>query len=354
MDETEKPAAPSTKTKKEAAAASSSGDPPKGNPKAKAKSEAASVLPTPSPKSHADKKNKKGRGKGRSSSPTDKKKIFCNYFFNKGGRNKGDKCLYSHSQKVYDARMKDKKGRSGSRDSSKGKGRGSSSSAGPKKKTCWQWQNGTCTFGSKCNFLHADQSPSTASERSNKKTKKKNATPITVVSFFDSDNEDLDGYSSPRVASAKKSSDNRRISFDMDPEMYMVEIDEYREGMPKRIHRDPNKPYVFHRTEDLTDEQSKSDNALGLVRARARAIIMDMHGFHRDVDEVRIIIGPKFDMLVKLDGDHEGLNFTEELVDHASRGTLRKTKNTMCISMPIQAQDRRFVLDSGSGHRPHF
>ena len=116
-----------TKTKKEdAAAASSAGDPPRGKPKAKAKSEAASVLPTPSPKSHAD-KNKKGKGKGgkgRSSSPTDKKKIFCNYFFNKGLCNKGDKCLYSHSQKVYDAKMKDKKGRSRSRDSSGRKSKG--------------------------------------------------------------------------------------------------------------------------------------------------------------------------------------------------------------------------------------
>ena len=119
-EDTEKPAAP-IKTKKEnEAAASSTGDPPK-RPKAKAKSEAASVLPTPSPKSHADKNNKKGKGgKGRSSSPVDKKKIFCNYFFNKGGCNKGDKCLYSHSQKVYDAKMKGKKGRSGSRDSSRG------------------------------------------------------------------------------------------------------------------------------------------------------------------------------------------------------------------------------------------
>lgn len=53
---------------------------------------------------------------------------------------------------------------------------------------------------------------------------------------------------------------------------------------------------------------------------------------------MRIIIGPKFDMLVKLDGDHEELNFTEELVNHSSRGTLRKTKNTMCISMPIQTK----------------
>ena len=93
LEDVEKPAAP-IKTKKDAAAASSStADPLKGNPKAKAKSEAASVLPT-SPKSHADKKNKKGKGNGgRSSSPTDKKKIFCNYFFNKGGCNKGDNCL---------------------------------------------------------------------------------------------------------------------------------------------------------------------------------------------------------------------------------------------------------------------
>ena len=158
-EDAEKPAAP-IKTKKEnEAAASSTGDPPK-RPKAKAKSDAASVLPTPSPKSHADKNNKKGKGgKGRSSSPVDKKKIFCNYFFNKGGCNKGDKCLYSHSQKVYDAKMKGKKGRSGSRDSSKGKSKGSSSSAGPKNKICWNWQKGTCTFGSKCKFLHADQSP---------------------------------------------------------------------------------------------------------------------------------------------------------------------------------------------------
>ena len=179
LEDADKPAAP-IKTKKEnEAAASSTGDPPK-RPKAKAKSEAASVLPTPSPKSHADKNNKKGKGgKGRSSSPVDKKKIYCNYFFNKGGCSKGDKCLYSHSQKVYDAKMKGKKGRSGSRDSSRGKSRGSSSSIGSKKKVCWNWQKGTCTFGNKCKFLHAEQSPSASSEKTSKKTPKKKATPIT-------------------------------------------------------------------------------------------------------------------------------------------------------------------------------
>ena len=349
-EDTEKPAAP-IKTKKEnEAAASSTGDPPK-RPKAKAKSEAASVLPTPSPKSHADKNNKKGKGgKGRSSSPVDKKKIFCNYFFNKGGCNKGDKCLYSHSQKVYDAKMKGKKGRSGSRDSSRGKSKGSSSSAGPKKKICWNWQKGTCTFGSKCKFLHADQSPSASSERTSKKTPKKKATPITIDSFFDSDNEDAMDYSSPRIASAKRSSDARRISFDLEPEVHEIAIENYQEGLPKRIYRDPNKHYVFWKIDDLTDDQSKSDSTLGSVRARAKAIIMDRCGLHRFVDEVRIIIGPKFDMLIKLDNDHEDLIFTEELVEHEVGKSHTKSKNMMCISLPVQAKDRRFILDSGSGH----
>ena len=255
-------------------------------------------------------------GRGRSSSPVDKKKIFCNYFFNKGGCNKGDKCLYSHSQKVHDAKMKGKKGRSGSRDSSKGKSKGSSSSAGPKKRTCWNWQKGTCTFGSKCKFLHADQSPSASSERTSKKTPKKRATPITIDSFFDSDNEDAMDYSSSRIASAKKSSDARQISFDLEPEVHEIAIENYQEGLPKRIYRDPNKHYVFWKIDDLTDDQSKSDNTLGSVRARAKAIIMDRCGLHRFVDEVRIIIGPKFDMLIKLDNDHEDLVFTEELVEH--------------------------------------
>ena len=96
-------------------------------------------------------------------------------------------------RKVYDAKMKDKKSRSRSRDSSGRKSKGSSSSAGPKKKVCWQWQKGTCTFGSKCKFLHADQSPSASSERTSNKDKKKKAVPITIDSFFDSDTEDAKG-----------------------------------------------------------------------------------------------------------------------------------------------------------------
>ena len=292
LEDADKSAAP-VKTKKESeAAASSTGDPPK-RPKAKAKSEAASVLPTPSPKSHADKNNKKGKGgKGRSSSPVDKKKIFCNYFFNKGGCNKGDKCLYSHSQKVYDAKMKGKKGRSGSRDSSRGKSKGSSSSAGPKKKICWNWQKGTCTFGTNASSYIRINRLQPYSERTSKKTPKKKATPITIDSFFDSDNEDARDYTSPRIASAKKSSDVRRISFDLDPEVHEIAIEDYQEGLPKRMYRDPNKQYVFWKVDDLTDDQSKSDNTLGSVRARAKAIIMDRYGLHRLLMKLESSLAP--------------------------------------------------------------
>ena len=72
---------------------------------------------------------------------------------------------------------------------------------------------------------------------------------------------------------------------------------------------------------------------------------MDTRGFHRYVDEVRIIIGPKFDMIVKLDNDHDELVFNEELVEHKSEGSLRKSRNIMCISLPVQAKDRRFIFD---------
>ena len=106
-------------------------------------------------------------------------------------------------------------------------------------------------MGSKYKFLHADQSPSAASERASKKTTKKNAPPITIDSFFDSDTEDAIDYTSPRVASAK-SSDGRKISFDMEPEVHKIFIKDYQEGMPKRIQGDPNKPYVYRSIEDLT------------------------------------------------------------------------------------------------------
>ena len=64
--------------------------------------------------------------------------------------------------------------------------------------------------------------------------------------------------------------------------------------MPKRIYRDPNKPYVLRKIEDLTDDQSKSDSTL-LVKLGQELKLSSWTktGFHRDVDEVRIITWPE-------------------------------------------------------------
>lgn len=66
--------------------------------------------------------------------------------------------------------------------------------------------------------------------------------------------------------------------------------------MPKRAYRDPNQPWRHCKINNITDEQSRAANILGQFRDRAKAIIMTMNGKHRDVDEVRIIMGPTFDI----------------------------------------------------------
>ena len=55
-------------------------------------------------------------------------------------------------------------------------------------------------------------------------------------------------------------------------------------------------------------------------------------------------------MIIQLENDPDELIFNEELLEHKSEGSLRKSKNIMCISLPVQAKDCRFILDSGSGH----
>eukprot|EP00435_Cladocopium_sp_Y103_P049150 s608_g14.t1 len=349
-------AAPSTKPKKESNVAASSTDEPKpkAKPKAKTKAEkeAASVLPTPSPKRHAaDQKNKPGGGgrTSRSSSPADKKKIFCNFHFNKGGCNKGDKCPYSHFKKVYDAKMAQKKKKRGASDSSGSRGRRSASSARPRG-VCWQWKNGTCKYGAKCKFRHEEPSSSATSERSTSRGRKK-ASPVIVEPMSDIEDDDYGMiYSSTRVASAKRRNDGRRIAFDDTVETFLIPIDNYDDNLPKKANRDPSKPYNFVNQNDLTDEQAKANNMIGQVRARAKGIIMDCKRDHRDVTEVRIILGPKFDMVISLDEDEEGMCFRQEMVEHVPMKMIKTKSNMMCITLPILAKDRKFILDSGSGH----
>ena len=92
-----------------------------------------------------------------------------------------------------------------------------------------------------------------------------------------------------------------------------------------------------------------------MTRARAIGILMDDYGEFSDVDEVHIILGPKNDIKLKINGIDFLENNSraeicyEEVIPHVP-GQYGRRDNVMCITMPIELKDRRFIMDSGSGH----
>ena len=203
---------------------------------------------------------------------------------------KGDKCLYSHPQKVYDARMKIRKEEAEIEIRQEGRVREVLHQLDQRRRHVGNGRKVPVHLETHANsFMQTNRHQQHL--KGPARRPRRRMQPLSPLTPSSTATTKTQWTASSRVASAKKSSDSRRLSFDVNPELYKVYVEDYQEGMPKRIDRDPKKPYVFRRIEDLIDDQSKSDSALGLVRARARAIIMDTHGFHRDVDEVRIIIG---------------------------------------------------------------
>ena len=89
-----------------------------------------------------------------------------------------------------------------------------------------------------------------------------------------------------RAASAENSPDIRKLSFDMDPEVIEIQYDKYDGSKPKRMYRDPTKPYCIARLKTSWVNMSRMNNLIGRVPARAKAIIIDMNFEHRDVDTV--------------------------------------------------------------------
>lgn len=74
----------------------------------------------------------------------------------------------------------------------------------------------------------------------------------------------------------------------------------------------------------------------------------------KNVDEVIMIIGPNYDVRVKIineDDDEEGSDrfIIESIVPHVKRKDAFK-ENVMCIVVPVEERDRKFIMDSGSGH----
>ena len=82
---------------------------------------------------------------------------------------------------------------------------------------------------------------------------------------------------------------------------------------------------------------------------------MDDHGEFSDVDEVHVILGPKNDIKLKinsieyLENNSRAEICCEDIIPHVP-GQYGCRDNVMCIIMPIELKDRRFIMDSGSGH----
>ena len=100
------------------------------------------------------------------------------------------------------------------------------------------------------------------------------------------------------------------------------------------------------------DEQWSYSCRLASSRGKAMAILIDEKGEYSDIDEVLVIVGPSLDILIRFDiedGEVSREVFVENYVQHVE-GRYGKRGNTMCITVPVEERDKRFILDSGSGH----
>ena len=82
------------------------------------------------------------------------------------------------------------------------------------------------------------------------------------------------------------------------------------------------------------------------------AIILDEKYDYSDIDEVLIIVGPTLDIMIRIEYEDDDVTrevFTENYVQHID-GRCGKRDNIMCITVPVEERDKRFIMDSGSGH----
>ena len=316
----------------------------KAAPKAKAKAEAAPVLPSPQPKQHAKGKGK-GQGKGngrpnsRSASPRSKKKIPCHFHFIKKACRKGKDCEYSHDQKVFDANK-----------NAKGNGRkpGTPRSQSPANKTkkvdepCWHWAKGKCRYGDKCNKRHDPHLFNTAP---NTEASSSKATPALVHDW--SDDEGTFHKVASNVVKKKVRFHESKTCIQTYVKKDFVKCSRKSQTIPKG-HGKVGKPTDQVRQ----DEQWSYSCRLASSRGKAMAILIDEKGEYSDIDEVLVIVGPSLDILIRLDivdGEVSREVFVENYVQHIE-GRYGKRGNTMCITVPVEERDKRFILDSGSGH----
>ena len=314
----------------------------KAAPKPKAKSDAAPVLPSPQPKQHAKGKGqgRKGKSKSRSASPRDKKKIPCHFHFIKRSCRKGKDCEYSHDQKVFDASKSGGHGKGGGKTP-----RGQSPANKTKKidEPCWHWAKGKCRYGDKCNKRHDahlfNTAPNTESPSSSK------AAPALLH-----DDSDVDEPPFMIASNVMK----KKVKFNpQKDEVYVYEKKDYVKCSRKSQTHSKGHNKLCRTTDEIRkDEQWAYSCRLAQSRGKAMAIIFDEKYDYSDIAEVLIIVGPTLDIMIRMEHDDNDITrevFTENYVQHVD-GRYGKRDNVMCITVPVEERDKRFIMDSGSGH----
>ena len=309
--------------------------------KPKAKSDAAPVLPSPQPKQHAKGKGqgRKGKSKSRSASPRDKKKIPCHFHFIKKSCRKGKDCEYSHDQKTFDASKSGGHGKGGGKTP-----RGQSPANKTKKidEPCWHWAKGKYRYDDKCNKRHDAHLFNTAPNTESPSSK---ATPALL--YDDSDVDEPPFMIASNVVKKKVKFNPQR------DEIHVYEKKDYvkssrKSQTPSKGHNELGKT-----TDEVRkDEQWAYSCRLARSRGKAMAIILDEKYDFRDIDEVLIIVGPSLDIVIRIEHNNDDIIrevFTENYVQHID-GRYGKRDNVMCITVPIEERDKRFIMDSGSGH----
>ena len=316
-------------------------------PKPKAKSDAAPVLPSPQPKQHAKGKGqgRKGKSKSRSASPRDKKKIPCHFHFIKKSCRKGKDCEYSHDQKVFDASKSGGHGKGGGKTP-----RGQSPANKTKKidEPCWHWAKGKCRYGDKCNKRHDahlfNTAPNTESPSSSK------AAPALLH-----DDSDVDEPPFTIASNVMK----KKVKFNpQKDDVYVYEKKDYVKCSRKSQTHSKGHNKLCKTTDEIRkDEQWAYSCRLAQSRGKAMAIILDEKYDYCDIDEVLIVVGPTLNIMIKMEHDDDDDDdddvtrevFTENYVQHVD-GRYGKRDNVMCITVPVEERDKRFIMDSGSGH----
>ena len=314
----------------------------KAAPKPKAKSDAAPVLPSPQPQQHAKGKGqgRKGKSKSRSASPRDKKKIPCHFHFIKKSCRKGKDCEYSHDQKVFDASKSGGHGKGGGKTP-----RGQSPANKTKKidEPCWHCAKGKCRYGDKCNKRHDahlfNTAPNTEFPSSSK------AAPALLH-----DDSDVDEPPFMIASNVMK----KKVKFNpQKDEVYVYEKKDYVKCSRKSQTHSKGHNKLCRTTDEIRkDEQWAYSCRLAQSRGKAMAIIFDEKYDYSDIDEVLIIVGPTLDIMIRMEHDDDDITrevFTENYVQHVD-GRYGKRDNVMCITVPVEERDKRFIMDSGSGH----